>query len=180
MLPGMKQRIEIPNAPLIGQTIVPPTRFGNHGIIGNVDPLLIDADAVMAVLGFSVRIRKCKTIGISTARPLTGPEAVKPWLEWRLHIATIVACLHRSNKKCRDNAEGETQHRSFHDRVRSEPDRDAASIASRARRRSSNRIYLFFIGLDERQPALGRRHQPDRLWRRTRGTSEDIYAFRWR
>jgi hypothetical protein len=29
MLPGMKQRIEIPNAPLIGQTIVLPTRFGS-------------------------------------------------------------------------------------------------------------------------------------------------------
>jgi hypothetical protein len=29
MLPGMKQRIEIPNVPLIGQTIVLPTRFGS-------------------------------------------------------------------------------------------------------------------------------------------------------
>jgi hypothetical protein len=29
MLPGMKQRTEIPNAPLIGQTIVLPARFGS-------------------------------------------------------------------------------------------------------------------------------------------------------
>jgi hypothetical protein len=29
MLPGMKQRMEIPRDPLIGQTIVLPTRFGS-------------------------------------------------------------------------------------------------------------------------------------------------------
>jgi hypothetical protein len=29
MLPGMKQRIDIPAVPLIGQTIVRPTRFGS-------------------------------------------------------------------------------------------------------------------------------------------------------
>jgi hypothetical protein len=29
-------------------------------------------------------------------------------------------------------------------------------------------VYFFFIGLYERQPALGRRHEPDRLCRQTR------------
>ncbi len=29
MLPGMKQRIEVPSEPLIGQTIVRPVRFGS-------------------------------------------------------------------------------------------------------------------------------------------------------
>ena len=41
---GMKQRIVVPSAPLIGQTIGLPPRFGDHGIIGNVDPFVVNAD----------------------------------------------------------------------------------------------------------------------------------------
>jgi len=55
---GMKQRIEIPRDPMTGQTIVlpAPVRFGDHGIIGNVDPFVVDADAGVAALGFPIRV----------------------------------------------------------------------------------------------------------------------------
>ena len=100
MLPGMKQRIEVPSDPLTGQTMVlpAPDRFGDHGIIGNVDPLVVDADAVMAVFQFPIRIRTSKTVSVRTTQSLAGPEAVKPWLEWGLRIAAVVAGLDRPNE----------------------------------------------------------------------------------
>ena len=50
MLPGMKQRMEVPRVPLTGQTMGParPVRLRNHGIVGDVDPFVVDADAVVA------------------------------------------------------------------------------------------------------------------------------------
>ena len=52
MLPGMKQRMEVPRVPLIGQTIVLPARFGSvvTGIVGDVDPFVVETDAVVAAL----------------------------------------------------------------------------------------------------------------------------------
>jgi hypothetical protein len=78
MVPGMKQRIEVPSVPLVGQTMVLPYRFGDHCIIWNVDPLIIDADAVMAIFRFPIWIRNSKAINIRTAQSLAVPEAVKP------------------------------------------------------------------------------------------------------
>ena len=64
MVPGMQQRIEVPSVPLVGQTMVLLYRFGDHCIIWKVDPLVIDADAVMAIFRFPIRIRNSKAISI--------------------------------------------------------------------------------------------------------------------
>jgi hypothetical protein len=48
ILPGMKQRIEVPRVLLTGKTMVLPARFGNHRIVGNVDPLVVDADTMQS------------------------------------------------------------------------------------------------------------------------------------
>src|SRR6202035_3469428 len=55
-----------------------PVRLRNHGVIRDVDPFIVDAYAVMAALGFPIRIRQSETIRIRTARPLAGPDPVKP------------------------------------------------------------------------------------------------------
>src|ERR1700722_12346741 len=60
-----------------------PVRLCNHCIIRNVDPFIVYAYAVMATLGFPIRVRKSETIRIRTARSLARPEAVKPRLERR-------------------------------------------------------------------------------------------------
>src|ERR1700731_3570814 len=49
-----------------------PVRLCNHGIIRDVDPFIVYAYAVMAALGFPIRVRKIETIHWSHCwRPLT-------------------------------------------------------------------------------------------------------------
>src|ERR1700730_15348084 len=79
MLFGMKQRMEVPRVPLIGQTIVLPARFGS----------VITASSGTSIHSLSTRtrwwplfdsqsgFRQSKTIRIRAARSLAGPEAVK-------------------------------------------------------------------------------------------------------
>src|ERR1700733_14592633 len=95
-----------------------PVRLCNHGIIRDVDPFIVYAYAVMATLGFPIRVRNNETIRIRTARSLAGPEAVKPWLERRQRIATIVAGLHRTDECCRQNAEGGAEDRDLHAQIK--------------------------------------------------------------
>ena len=52
-----------------------PVRLCNHCIIRDVDPFIVEAYAVMAALGFPIRIRKSETIRIRTARSLARLEA---------------------------------------------------------------------------------------------------------
>src|SRR6202140_1820487 len=86
-----------------------PVRLCNHCIIRDVDPFIVYACAVMAGLGFPIRVRQSKTIRIRTARSLAGPEAVKPWLERRKRIAAVVAGLYPADKRRNENAEGEAE-----------------------------------------------------------------------
>src|ERR1700730_7614234 len=88
-----------------------PVRLCNHCIIRDVDPFIVDAYAVMAVLGFPIRVRKSETIRIRTARSLARPEAVKPWLQRRQRIAAVVAGLHRTDECRHENAEGGAEDR---------------------------------------------------------------------
>src|SRR3984957_4406037 len=118
ILPGMKQRMEVPRDPLMGQTMVLPARFGPACSIRGVDPLIVYAYAVMAALGFPIRVRQSTTIRIRTTRSLAGPEAVKPWLGRRKRIAAVVAGLYPADKCRNENAEGEAEDRDLHAHVR--------------------------------------------------------------
>src|ERR1700686_2866447 len=91
-----------------------PVRLSNHCIIRDVDPFIVYAYAVMAALGFPIRVRKSETIRIRTARSLARPEAVKPWLERRQRIAAVVAGLHRPDECPPGNAEGGAEDRDLH------------------------------------------------------------------
>src|ERR1700733_15296478 len=88
-----------------------PVRLCNHGIIRDVDPFIVYAYAVMATLGFPIRVQNSETIRIRTARPLAGPEAVKPRLERRQRIAAVVSGLHRTDECRRENTEGGAEDR---------------------------------------------------------------------
>src|SRR3984957_7077490 len=83
-----------------------PVRLCNHGIIRDVDPFIVYAYAVMATLGFPIRVRNNEAIRIRTAWSLAGPEAVKPWLERRQRITAVVAALHRTDECRCKNSEG--------------------------------------------------------------------------
>jgi len=58
MLPGMKQRIEVPSGLFIGQNHRPAraVRLGDNSIIGDVDPFVIETDAIMAFVGFPIDV----------------------------------------------------------------------------------------------------------------------------
>jgi hypothetical protein len=91
-----------------------PVRLCNHGIIREVDRFIVYAYAVMATLGFPIRVQNSETIRIRTAPSLAGPEAVKPWPERRQRIAAVVADLHRTRH---ENAEGGAEDRDLHAHV---------------------------------------------------------------
>ena len=74
-----------------------PVRLCSHGIIRDVDPFIVYAYAVVATLGFPIRVQNSETICIRTAWSLAGSEAVKPWLEQRQRKAAAVAGLHRTD-----------------------------------------------------------------------------------
>src|ERR1700720_837435 len=88
-----------------------PVRLCNHGIIRDVDPFIVYAYAVMATLGFPIRVQNSETIRIRTAWSLAGPEAVKPRLERRQRIAAVVAGLHRTYVCRHENTEGRAEDR---------------------------------------------------------------------
>src|ERR1700674_321147 len=60
-----------------------PVRLGDHGIIGNVDPFVVDPDTKMAVFRFPIRVGNRKTVSNRTTWTLAGFETIKPWLERR-------------------------------------------------------------------------------------------------
>src|ERR1700731_3033390 len=94
-----------------------PVRLCNHRIIRDIDPFIVDAYAIMAALGFPIRVRNSETIRIRTAWSLAGSEAVKPWLERRQRIAAVVAGLHRTDECRRENAQGGAENSDLHAHV---------------------------------------------------------------
>src|ERR1700732_2593932 len=88
-----------------------PVRLCNHCIVRDVDPFIVYAYAVMATLGFPIRVRKSETIRIRTARSLARPEAVNPRLERRQRRAPVVAGLHSPDECRHENTEGGAEDR---------------------------------------------------------------------
>jgi hypothetical protein len=86
MLPGRKQRTHI------GHTMVRPARFGSviTASSGDVDPLAPESYAVMAALRLPIDIGDDRAVGVGAAWPLPAFEAVEPWLERRVSVATVI------------------------------------------------------------------------------------------
>ena len=88
-----------------------PVRHRDDGIIGHVDPLAVEPDAVMTVLGFPVNVRNGRTISVRAAEPLAAPQAVEPGFERGLGVAAIISGRGTSGKhngrddQCRDGFE---------------------------------------------------------------------------
>ncbi|MGY3364341.1 hypothetical protein ACVWZL_001466 [Bradyrhizobium sp. GM2.4] len=83
MLPGMKQRIETPNAVFTGHTMVRPARFGSviTASSGTIDPLAVEPHAVMSIVRVPIGIGDRKPIRIRAARTEMAAQAVEPRLE---------------------------------------------------------------------------------------------------
>src|SRR6202035_3786313 len=64
-------------------------RFGDDGVVGNVDPVILEADPVMAVLGFPIRARDAFTIRHRAAHSLAAGEMIEPRLERRIRVTAV-------------------------------------------------------------------------------------------
>src|SRR6266849_5032378 len=65
-----------------------PVRLGDHGIIRNIDPFVVEANAVMAVPRFPINIGKGSSIRERAAQALAGRKLVEPFIE--LGMAGVV------------------------------------------------------------------------------------------
>jgi len=62
MLPGMKHRMKIWWSTCSGHTIVLPARFGDQGLVGNIDPVIPETDSIVAALRFPINITDSKAV----------------------------------------------------------------------------------------------------------------------
>jgi hypothetical protein len=68
-----------------------PVRLGDDRFVRHFPPLIFDPNAIVAVLGFPIRIGESCAVGIRAARALAALEALEPWLERRASVAAVVA-----------------------------------------------------------------------------------------
>src|SRR5581483_2706874 len=69
--------------------------FGNDGVVRDIDPLVVEAHAVVAVMGFPIDVLDRSAVGIRAAGALAGSELVEPAFQRRIGIAAVVAGLQR-------------------------------------------------------------------------------------
>jgi hypothetical protein len=71
MLPGMKHRIKICRHPATARpSFCRPVRLGDQGLIGNIDPVILKADSIMAVQRFPINIADSRAVRERTTQPL--------------------------------------------------------------------------------------------------------------
>src|SRR5450631_417209 len=69
-----------------------PVRLGNDRLVWHVPPLIFDPNAVVTVPRYPVGIGEGRPVGIGAARALAALEAIEPWLEGRVSIASVITC----------------------------------------------------------------------------------------
>ena len=72
-----------------------PVRLGDDGLIRNVDPLVIEPHAVVAVAGFPIDIDDRRAVGIGAAGSLARFELIEPGFQRRIGMAAVVAGVRR-------------------------------------------------------------------------------------
>src|SRR5262245_55869654 len=65
--------------------------LGNDGVVGHLDPLALKPYAVVPLVRFPIGIGNDDTIGVRAARAEMAPQAVKPRLEGRVLITSVIA-----------------------------------------------------------------------------------------
>lgn len=68
-----------------------PVRLGDDGLIRNVNPLVIEPHAVVAVAGFPIDIADRRAVGVGAAGSLARSELVEPGFQCRIGMAAVVA-----------------------------------------------------------------------------------------
>jgi hypothetical protein len=55
-----------------------PVRFGDQGVVGNIDPVVLEADSIVAVLGLPIRICDAFAIRHRAAKSFAAREPIEP------------------------------------------------------------------------------------------------------
>src|ERR1700722_19993001 len=66
-----------------------PVRLGYHGLGRYIPPFVLDANAIVAILGFPIRVQHDTTISIGATGALAARKLFKPWLERRVGKAPV-------------------------------------------------------------------------------------------
>jgi hypothetical protein len=69
--------------------------LGDNGIVGNIDPFVIDPNAIMAVMRFPVDIRNRHTIRVRTAAALFAGQLLKLVVQRRIGISAVAVVAMR-------------------------------------------------------------------------------------
>src|SRR4030095_5724490 len=69
-----------------------PIWLGDESVVGDVDPLALEAHAIVTVLRFPIDIGDGRAVGIGAARPLAASQAIEPGFERRIGVTAVVAC----------------------------------------------------------------------------------------
>src|SRR6476660_5127767 len=59
-----------------------PVRFGDQGLVGNIDPVILKADSIVAAVRFPINIADSNAVRERTTQPLAGFECVEPSVEF--------------------------------------------------------------------------------------------------
>jgi hypothetical protein len=70
-------------------------RLGDDGIVRNVNPLIVEPYAVVAVAGFPIDIANRRAVGVGATGSLARSQLVEPGLQRRIGMAAVVACVRR-------------------------------------------------------------------------------------
>lgn|SRR3954465_10477914 len=79
--------------------------LGDYGVVRNDNPLSFQADPVMAVFRFPIRIGQRKAIRIRAAESLAALESIEPRFQWRIRVSPVVtrySCSQGSNGQSED------------------------------------------------------------------------------
>jgi hypothetical protein len=92
-------------------------RFGDHGVVRNIDPIVVKADPVMAVFRFPIGVGDAFTIRHGAAESLAAGEMIEPRFKRWIGVAAIkVASRHATNEAgtYHSKTKGQTKHDALH------------------------------------------------------------------
>jgi hypothetical protein len=72
-----------------------PVRLSDDGLIRNVNPLVIEPHAVVAIAGFPIDIANRRAVGVGAAGSLARFELIEPAFQRRIGIAAVIAGVRR-------------------------------------------------------------------------------------
>ena len=79
-------------------------RFSDQCLGGHVPPFVLDANAIVAILGFPIRVQHDTTVSIGATGALAARKLLKPWLERRVGKASVRSRANAGSKTSKATA----------------------------------------------------------------------------